>query len=65
MALRFYRFKDLKGVGIPFTFKHILDLERLGRFPKRAKLSTQTTVWVADEVDDWLRRKVSERGDVA
>jgi len=32
-----------------------------GRFPKPVRLSTRCVGWPADEVDAWLRERITER----
>lgn len=39
-------------------------LEQEGKFPKRVRIGTyrnSRAVWVEDEVQDWIRRRIAER----
>ena len=40
---------------------HIARLEAAGLFPKRVRLGQGRVGWVEDEVEDWLRKRISER----
>lgn len=44
----------------------IYELERLGRFPRRRKLSERACAWIEGEVQDWIRsRPVAGNGEAA
>ena len=38
-------------------------LERIGEFPKRIKLSSNSVGWLSTEVDQWLQKKAAARLD--
>ena len=59
--MKFYRFHDLELRGVPWTRKHLYELERTGRFPKRVKLGANTVAWSADEVDRFVADKLKAR----
>lgn len=40
--------------GIAFSNKHLLHLEREGRFPRRIVLGERTVAWREAEVDAWI-----------
>jgi prophage regulatory protein len=54
--------KELKSVfGIPYSSQHIARLEVAGCFPKRVQLGPCRVAWIADEVQDWMDRRVAQR----
>jgi len=56
------RFTDLyKRKGIPFSRKHIYELERNGEFPKRIPIGRQTVAWDEAEIDAWLEQRRQAR----
>lgn len=60
--MRFLTYPELKSEhGISFTDKHLLNLERAGKFPKRAKLGGRANFWVAEEIAEWCEAKAKER----
>ena len=42
---------------VPFTARHILNLEKKGQFPKRRQLGARCVAWVESEVDAWLKAR--------
>ena len=52
---------DLKADGVPWTNKHLLDLERKGKFPRRVYLGERTPAWRADEYAAWKAARIAER----
>jgi predicted DNA-binding transcriptional regulator AlpA len=59
--MRVYRFRELKGAGVPFCRKHIAHLENLGDFPMHFNIGKNTIAWVAGEVDQWVEERVRRR----
>lgn len=53
--------EDLKARGIPFTNKHLIELERTDRFPRRVRLGANTVAWIADEVDAFIANLANTR----
>lgn len=54
--IRLIRMPEVKEMtGLSAT--RIYELERLGRFPRRRKLSLRASAWVASEVQDWIRSR--------
>ena len=44
---------------VPYTDRHILNLEKKGLFPKRRLLGARSVAWAEHEVDQWIEsRKV-------
>ena len=41
------------------------ELERLGRFPRRVKLSVHAVGWVESEIRDWMRERIDARSRAA
>lgn len=54
--------QDLRNLGIKITNTTLLRMEAAGRFPKRARLSSQTVVWIKSEIDDYLQQ-IADRRD--
>jgi prophage regulatory protein len=61
LHLRLYRFRELRLAGVPYTRKHVIDLEKKGTFPQRVYLSENTVAWVAEEVDSWVEERIRAR----
>ena len=40
----------------------IYRLGKLGKFPRRVKLSQHASGWFEDEIDEWLAERAAERG---
>ncbi len=59
--MRTYRFKDLRPAGWPFTRKHTTTLEKRGEFPMHFIIGDKSVLWVADEVDAVIERRVRTR----
>jgi prophage regulatory protein len=59
--MKFILRDGLKARGIAFSNKHLIQLEKAGRFPKRVRLGDQTVAWVEPEVDAYQQRLVEER----
>jgi len=56
--LRFMRLPDVKertGLGR----SQIYDLEKQGRFPRRNKILSNTTVWLEEEVHAWMVQRIA------
>lgn len=50
---RLIRRKELL-IRVPFTDRHILNLEKKGKFPKRRVLGARSVAWVESEVNAWI-----------
>jgi predicted DNA-binding transcriptional regulator AlpA len=59
--MRLYRFRALKGAGVPFTRKHVTHLEQHGKFPRHFKIGENSVSWVAEEVDRWVEDRIRGR----
>ena len=44
-----------------YSPQHIARLEAAGQFPKRVRLGPGRVGWVEEEVQEWLRERVSRR----
>lgn len=53
--------KDLKALGIPYSFAHIARLESKGLFPKRVKLGACRVAWQMNEILNWIEERVAIR----
>jgi len=43
---------------VTLSVSHIYRLAREGQFPKPRKLSANTTVWVREEVEQWINERL-------
>lgn len=58
--------KELKSVfGIPYCPAHIARLERAGTFPQRVTLGACRVAWVAEEVEEWIEVRISNRAQTS
>ena len=58
--------KELKSVyGIPYCPAHISRLESAGTFPKRVTLGACRVAWVAEEVEEWIEVRISNRAQTS
>jgi predicted DNA-binding transcriptional regulator AlpA len=63
---RFVSYPELPDYGVPaFSRKHLLDLQKQGKFPKARQLSANRIAWLEDEICAWvasrpLARSVAE-----
>jgi prophage regulatory protein len=53
--------KDLKTIGIPYSFQHIARLEKAGHFPKRIQLGQCRVAWCYKEVSEWIAERIARR----
>lgn len=53
--------KELRTLGIPYSFQHIARLEGAGKFPKRVQLGQCRVAWRYEEVMEWIAEKVALR----
>ena len=53
---------DLRDYNLCLSNTHMLRLEKAGRFPKRVYLGEKTPVWLEEEILDWLKGRLAERG---
>ena len=53
--------KELKALGIPYSFQHIARLEKAGQFPKRVQLGSCRVAWRYQEVIDWISERIAQR----
>ncbi len=44
-----------------YSPSHIDRLEAAGRFPKRVSLGPNRCAWVKEEVENWIKDRISER----
>lgn len=57
--------EDLAARGIAFSNKHLLFLERQGRFPRRVTLGHSTVAWSEDEINAYIAGRLAARGAYA
>jgi predicted DNA-binding transcriptional regulator AlpA len=53
--------KDLKALGIPYSFAHIARLESKGLFPMWVKLGACRVAWQMHEIRNWIDGRVPAR----
>jgi predicted DNA-binding transcriptional regulator AlpA len=55
---KFIRFPELSDYGVPaFTRKHIIDLQKQGKFSKARQLSANRVAWLEDEILAWANER--------
>jgi len=53
---------ELKARGFAYSNKHLLDLERKGKFPRRVRLGGGRNVgWVAEEIEAYTKALIAKR----
>ncbi len=50
----FISFEELADYGVPYTRKHLIDLQRLGQFPKAYQLTPNRIGWDEEDIRVWL-----------
>jgi prophage regulatory protein len=55
--------KDDKGVT--YSNPHLLRLEREGKFPRRIALGDNRVGWIEEEIDAWIRARMTARDAAA
>jgi prophage regulatory protein len=59
---RLVSFSDLKArFGVPFTRRHLLNLEQAKKFPARVPIGENRVGWVESEIEEWVKEKVGAR----
>lgn len=48
--------------GITYSKCQLWRLEKDGRFPKRVRISSARHAWIEREIDEWIAKKIAERG---
>lgn len=43
---------------------YVYDLASKGLFPKPLKLTERSSAWVESEIQDWIRERIAQRGEV-
>jgi prophage regulatory protein len=59
--MRFVRYEELRGLGIPFSRVHVDRLQKANRFPRKVKLGANTAAYRLDEIEAWLTARCAER----
>jgi prophage regulatory protein len=44
---------------VPLSERTILDMEKIGKFPRRFALTPRMVVWDLDEIDKWMEQRKS------
>lgn len=58
---RLVAYGDLREKGIPLSKCQLWRLEKVGKFPKRVRISASRYAWVESEIDAWIVAKIAER----
>lgn len=58
---RFLRYSDLRERGIRWSRKHIHDLEREAKFPKRVRIGENSIAWIESEIDGYIAERIAAR----
>ena len=53
--------KELKALGIPYSFQHIARLEKAGQFPIRVRLGSCRVAWCYNEICEWVEERIALR----
>ena len=55
---RFVTYPELSSYGVPnYSRKHLIDLQRLGRFPRARQLTPNRIAWDEADILDWLENR--------
>ncbi len=54
MSMKLIRMQQLKEMT-GLSMSTILRMERMGKFPRRRKISTQAMGWLSSEVETWMK----------
>lgn len=54
-------YEELSDLGITYTRRWLLTLEKTNRFPKRVPLGPRKVAWVEQDVRAWINAKIKER----
>lgn len=49
--------KDLKALGVPYSFAHIARLEQAGKFPQRIRLGACRVAWRYQDILNWIEER--------
>jgi predicted DNA-binding transcriptional regulator AlpA len=50
-------YPELRGLGVKFSRKHLLDLMRTGQFPQARQISKNRVAWIRGEILDYLANR--------
>lgn len=60
-AQRLLTYDELRDHGVTYTRRHLDNLERLGKFPRRVAIGEFRVGWVEDEIDAHIAGKINAR----
>jgi predicted DNA-binding transcriptional regulator AlpA len=63
MGTRLLTYNELRDHGVTYTRRHLDNLERIGKFPKRVPLGDRSVAWVEKEIDAHVATKIAARSD--
>jgi predicted DNA-binding transcriptional regulator AlpA len=50
----FVTYPELAAYGIPYSRKHLIDLQKTGNFPKAVQLSARRIAWRIRDIEEWV-----------
>ena len=59
--MKFLLRDDLRDRGIRWTNKHLLSMERAGKFPRRTYLGERTPAWLEAEIEKFQAERLAKR----
>jgi predicted DNA-binding transcriptional regulator AlpA len=63
---KFVTYPELPRYGVPaFSRKHLLDLQKRGKFPLARQLTTNRIAWVEDDILAWVASRPVARAVAA
>lgn len=59
--LRFIRFPDVQA-KVSLCRMQVDRLEKAGEFPQRVQIGANSVGWVESEIEDWMVKRIAQRG---
>jgi predicted DNA-binding transcriptional regulator AlpA len=50
----FITYPELATYGIPYSRKHLIDLQKTGNFPRAVQLSARRIAWRIRDIEEWV-----------
>lgn len=58
MFIRLNKVIEMTGLSRPTVYRLI----QQGKFPKQVKLGERSVAWLLEEVEQWMKERLAERG---
>lgn len=58
MFIRLKKVIEMTGLSRPTVYRLI----KQGKFPKQVKLGERSAAWLLEEVEQWMKERLAERG---